>query len=188
MCFHQYIVLGNHFQKFAQRFLSNIMFETSLFPHCVHWKSCIGLSLFAWLFVCSIISLFCMMLDTIFSMLHTKFGLSHWITYSLADCACGKLINSLGIHLFQCSNGGWKTNTSTHDSIWDAFACIAMMALLLSILHSFYKQRVSIALHKVQAISMLKWSIIVKLNPLLCFPLICLFNSLHVLGKGFKTC
>ncbi len=163
------------------------MFETSSFPHCAHWKSCIGLILLAWLFVCSIILLFCMMLNIIFSMLHTKFGLPHRTTCSLAHYACGKLINSLGIHLFQCSNGGWGMDTSTHDSIWDAFAYIAMMALLLSILHSIYKQRVSMAPHKVQAISILKWPIIVKLSALLGFPLISLSNLLHVLGKGFRT-
>jgi hypothetical protein len=41
------------------------------------------------------------------------------------------------------------------------------------------------ALHKVQVTSILKWSIIVDLSVLLSFPLICLSNLLHVLGKGF---
>ncbi len=43
------------------------------------------------------------------------------------------------------------------------------------------------ALHKVQATYILKWSIIVKLSALLGFPLISLSNLIHVLGKGFKT-
>jgi hypothetical protein len=87
-------------------------------------RSCVGLGVGAWLLAHPTTPTFHLSPTHFFIALRTHLGLPHAMVAHLSQCQCGRTIDDLNNHLFQCPCG--SEHIVTHDTFWDNIVIIIL--------------------------------------------------------------